>query len=93
MNYGAIESIKNNRVLSAKYDSRLKRGKGMNHVVVFANWPPDYSKMSADRFIVKNLQDSDCVPLQPKVEGQPVIIVPTEEVGKYDNIGDFRRKK
>lgn len=95
INYGVIESIKNNRAFSGKYDSRTKRGRGCNHVVVFANWPPDASKMSADRFIIRRLTDADCLPyvapiVDNTVEGHPVIVVPTEKKDDlFDNIPEI----
>ncbi|AKV62300.1 putative replication initiation protein [Otevirus soksuewis] len=51
-NYGALESIKNGCVFSSKYDSRQKMFP-IPHVIVFANWGPDRSKLSEDRWVTK----------------------------------------
>jgi len=52
--YSLMESIKNGYIISTKYDS-----KGLSftvpHVVVFANFEPDQSKMSSDRWQVHNI--------------------------------------
>lgn len=96
INYGVIESIKNNRAFSGKYDSRTKRGRGCNHVIVFANWPPDTSKMSADRFIIRHLDDADCEFINIPVEDEQLpinelafpVIVEEEEGMRGDNISD-----
>jgi len=52
--YSLMESIKNGYIVSTKYDS-----KGLSftvpHVVVFANFEPDQSKMSLDRWQIHNI--------------------------------------
>jgi len=52
--YSLMESIKNGYIVSTKYDS-----KGLSftvpHVVVFANFEPDQSKMSSDRWLIHNI--------------------------------------
>ncbi len=54
LNYGAIEQIKNGLIFSGKYEgSQLVFN--CPHVVVFANTPPDYDKMSADRWNVNRI--------------------------------------
>ena len=54
VNYTAIEAVKNGAIFSAKYESRMRLFNSP-HILVFANFPPDLSKMSKDRWIVKNL--------------------------------------
>ena len=49
VNYDVLESVKNGRVFSPKYDSKVKLY-NIPHVVVFANFPPEETKMSADRW-------------------------------------------
>jgi len=52
--YGPLEEIKNGLVTSTKYEGgTLSWTPG--HVIVFANFPPDYSKMSWDRWRVMDL--------------------------------------
>lgn len=61
-NYGAIESIKNKRMFSPKYNSCTKWATQDIHVVIFANWEPDLSKLSEDRWDIRRLTDEDCEP-------------------------------
>lgn len=51
INYGAIEQIKNGLIFSGKYEG-TQLVFNSPHVIVFANEPPDYSKMSMDRWNV-----------------------------------------
>lgn len=55
INYGAIEKIKNGLIFSGKYKS-CQILFNHPHVIVFANIPPDYTKLSADRWIVQNIR-------------------------------------
>lgn len=52
--YSFMEMLKNGRLTSTKYESRSKVF-ASPHVCVFANFPPDRSKMSEDRWRVKQL--------------------------------------
>lgn len=54
VSYASIEQIKDGLCMSGKYEGGQII---MNppHIVVFANLPPDYEKMSDDRFIVRNI--------------------------------------
>ncbi|KAK3082789.1 hypothetical protein FSP39_023733 [Pinctada imbricata] len=56
INYGILECLKNGMMFSAKYESRVKRFTPAK-VAVFANFAPDYEKLSADRWLVYNLED------------------------------------
>lgn len=49
--YKAMECFKNGRLFSPKYTSCLKRFKPCK-VIVFANYPPDRSKLSDDRWSI-----------------------------------------
>lgn len=56
ISYNAIESLKDGDLFSTKYESEdlvFERP----HVVVFANIPPDESKMSADRWDIRRVDD------------------------------------
>lgn len=54
ISYTGIEEIKNGCFFSSKYESDMCIFNSP-HVVVFSNQEPDYDKMSADRWIVKQL--------------------------------------
>ncbi|KAI0238252.1 Para-Rep C1, partial [Lamellibrachia satsuma] len=58
VNYEVIESVKNGVVFSTKYESKMKVFK-TPHVVIMANFAPDESKMSADRWDIRYLNDDD----------------------------------
>jgi len=62
VNYGAIESIKNGRIFSGKYMSGTKWATGNTHVVVFANWEPEFSRLSADRWDIRRInREEHCI--------------------------------
>ena len=52
--YSLMESFKNGRIFSPKYESVSKTFEPC-HVVVFANFPPEHQKLSQDRWLVKTL--------------------------------------
>jgi len=54
--YSLMESLKNGYIVSTKYESR-GLAFAVPHVVAFANFPPDQSKMSEDRWKIVNLND------------------------------------
>ena len=55
--YGLAESIKDDFVISTKYETqRVPLGK--QHVVVFSNQEPDYEKWSEDRYDVVKIQET-----------------------------------
>lgn len=55
--YMAIECFKNGRIFSPKYDSHTKVFK-VPHVIVFSNFAPDKTKLSADRWKVHNVTNA-----------------------------------
>jgi len=55
VNYGTIESFKNGMMFSAKYESSMKIFKPAK-VIVFSNWAPDTSQLSADRWEIIDLE-------------------------------------
>lgn len=56
VNYSAIEKCKDGAIFSAKYESRMKFF-NPPHVVIFANFYPDTSAMSSDRWVIMNLDE------------------------------------
>ena len=57
-NYEALESLKNWRMFSPKYESASKVYR-IPHVVVFANWLPDMTRLSLDRWNIVKINISD----------------------------------
>jgi len=54
INYQVIESFKNGRIFSPKYDSAMKIFKPAK-LIVFANWAPDYKALSEDRWDIMDM--------------------------------------
>lgn len=52
--YASVESIKDGLVFSGKYEGGSKLFP-RPHVIVFANWNPDLSKLSLDRWDIRTL--------------------------------------
>jgi len=52
--YSLAEDLKNGRVVSTKYESKTVFF-SPPHVVFFANFPPDMTKWSADRYLIQEL--------------------------------------
>lgn len=55
LQYTILEQIKDRMVFSPKYNSKTKYLYKMPHVVVFCNEMPDYTKMSEDRYITREI--------------------------------------
>lgn len=55
--YSMIETIKNGIIFSPKYESGVKLKENGAKVIVFSNWEPDTSKLSADRWCKHNLPE------------------------------------
>lgn len=58
VNYEVIESVKNGVIFSPKYESRCAVYM-IPHVVVFANFEPDKSKLSFDRWDIRHISEKD----------------------------------
>lgn len=56
VNYSVLEMLKDRVVSSPKYTSHMKVLRAVPHVVVFCNEHPDYSKLSEDRIVVRNVE-------------------------------------
>ena len=56
INYGAIEHIKTGLVQSGKYEGH-QLVFNSPHIFVFANEPPDCTKASMDRWVIKNIRN------------------------------------
>lgn len=55
LNYGFLESLKDQMVFSPKYESQMKLIPHKVHVAVFSNEDPDYEKMTEDRYDVMQI--------------------------------------
>lgn len=80
INYGLLEDLKNGALWSPKYESKCKNFRDINvKVVCFANYLPDYSKLSHDRWRVFNLVEGKLKRVEiPKPDPTDIITV-TEE--------------
>lgn len=56
--YQVIEGIKDGRYFSGKYSSQHLRFKTPNTLIIFANKPPDASKLSKDRWVVYEIHQN-----------------------------------
>jgi len=56
VSYDAMESIKDGIFFSGKYESGMVLGNSP-HLIVMANFPPDYSQLSTDRWVVRRLDE------------------------------------
>jgi len=54
ISYGAMEKIKNGFYMSSKYESKPII-RNCPHIICFANFEPDYDKLSQDRWKVHNI--------------------------------------
>lgn len=54
VSYKAIESIKNGMIYSPKYEGGYKLFNSP-HIIVFANEPPETSKLSEDRWVIRQI--------------------------------------
>lgn len=57
VDYLALEAVKNGLFFSGKYESRMVTF-DYPHIFVLANFPPDESKLSRDRWYVRNIDTS-----------------------------------
>ena len=73
ISYAAMEEIKNGMGFSPKYNSGMWIRDYNAHVVIFANWLPDKSQLSADRWDIRDMgtpqqnipQDWEAIGLNP----------------------------
>lgn len=59
LQYSILEMLKDRMVSSPKYNSRMKVLDQVPHVVVFSNEAPDLSKMTMDRYVVREINVDD----------------------------------
>ena len=59
LSYSTLEEIKDRMVYSPKYHSRTKIIRHKVHVIVFCNEMPKMDAMSADRYVIVNLDDEE----------------------------------
>lgn len=55
--YTCIENFKNGQYLSTKYNSEMRIFE-IPHIIVFSNYMPDESKLSADRYNIRNIKST-----------------------------------
>lgn len=92
VNYSVIESVKNGRIFSPKYDS-VDKMYAKPWVVCFSNFEPLRSAFSEDRWDIRYINESDCqefvLDAKPKDEnvqpGNTVLTVAPTEVPAENN--------
>lgn len=73
LSYEAMENVKDALFYSGKYEGGTVADPCC-HLIVMANFPPDETRMSADRWIVRNIdppEDSSQEGLRPPASGSP----------------------
>ncbi len=75
VNYGTIESFKNGMMFSPKYESAVKVFKAAQ-VIVFSNWAPDQSKLSADRWDIVDLETDAWIDVKRHLTGEFIFTDP-----------------
>lgn len=66
VSYQMLEEVKNGLIFSTKYESGMKLY-NPPHLIVMANFPPEFSKLSLDRWKVWKIVDKDLVPAMDQV--------------------------
>lgn len=56
VSYQSLEKLKDGKFFSGKYESGMVRF-NKPHIICFANEPPETSKLSKDRWVIKNLRE------------------------------------
>ena len=69
--YQVIEDLKNGRITSQKYSGRVKYLGAIPHVIVFANWKPNFSKLSRDRWVLRQIKVKDDLISQEEIPVTP----------------------
>jgi len=59
LQYSILEGIKDRMVFSAKYESTCKLFVHQPHVIVFCNEGPDVTRLSDDRYEIKDISDNE----------------------------------
>lgn len=75
VSYQALEKLKDRAFFSTMYEPDMVILPDNVHVICFANAPPDFTQMSLDRWIVRQVVDSELVVTSPANEWQPVDFV------------------
>ena len=91
VNYNVIETLKDGLMFSTKYMSATKVRKGPAHVVVMANFLPDMSKMSVDRWDIRStaVLPASVPDFVPPVQLPQSPLVINDDVNMDDWLGDL----
>ena len=63
--------LENGRITSQKYSGRVKYLGAIPHVIVFANWKPNFSKLSRDRWVLRQITKKDDLISQEEIPVTP----------------------
>lgn len=69
VSYGAIENVKDGCYMCPKYESKPVI-RNSPHIIVFANFKPDMTQLSDDRWVIRNI-DAKSTPRAPKATRVP----------------------
>ena len=79
--YQVIEDLKNGRITSQKYSGKVKYLGAIPHVIVFANWKPNFSKLSRDRWVLRQIKvkadliSQEEIPVTPQMWDECILYV------------------
>lgn len=85
INYEIIEQVKNGLIFSSKYTSEDKLYE-TPHIIILANIPPNISKLSLDRWDIRELKNNNFKDVTKKLleKENPVIDLSDEESSEYN---------
>ena len=62
MNYSVIEHLKNGRIFSSKYESKIMKF-ACPYIIIYANFMPNKEKLSEDRWDIREISRGVLVPI------------------------------
>ncbi|QMW68700.1 replication-associated protein [Crucivirus-190] len=81
LNYSALESLKNGRIFSSKFDSQSKCY-NRPHIIIFANYTPNISSLTMDKWDIRFIDEKfnmQCIDAQ-KIKDEELTIEKLEDI-------------